>query len=56
MVTETGDRHPGSRYLSAILSKLIRLGSWHKATPLTNVRQIKTDQVELTFLTLDQVA
>lgn len=38
------------RYLSAIFSELIRLGSWHKANPLANVRQIKTDQVELTFL------
>jgi hypothetical protein len=44
------------RYLSTIFSELIRLGSWHKANPLANVRQIKTDQVELTFLTLDQVA
>lgn len=44
------------RYLSAIFSELIRLGSWHKANPLATVRQIKTDQVELTFLTLDQVA
>ncbi|MCP1625405.1 site-specific recombinase XerD [Pseudomonas nitroreducens] len=43
------------RYLSAIFSELNRLGSWHKANPLANVRQIKTDQVELTFLTLDQV-
>lgn len=33
------------RYLSAIFSELIRLGSWHKANPLANVRQIKTDQV-----------
>lgn len=32
------------------------LGSWHKENPLAKVRQIKTDQVELTFLTLDQVA
>ena len=44
------------RYLLAIFSELIRIGSWHKANPLANVRQIKTDQVELTFLTLDQVA
>ena len=44
------------RYLSAVFSELIRLGSWHKENPLGKVRQIKTDQVELTFLSLDQVA
>lgn len=44
------------RYLSAVFSELARLGSWHKANPLAKVRQIKTDQVELTFLTLDQVS
>lgn len=44
------------RYLSAVFSELIRLGSWHKENPLGKVRQIKTDQVELTFLPLDQVA
>lgn len=43
------------RYLSAVFSELIRLGAWHGANPLAAVRQIKTDQTELSFLTLDQV-
>lgn len=43
------------RYLSAVFSELIRLGAWVGKNPLANVRQIKTDQVELTFLTLPQI-
>lgn len=43
------------RYLSAVFSELIRLGAWQGINPLAKIRQIKTDQTELTFLTLDQV-
>jgi integrase len=43
------------RYLSAVFSELIRLGAWVGNNPLAKVRQIKTDQTELTFLTLQQV-
>ncbi|MFG0412146.1 tyrosine-type recombinase/integrase [Pseudomonas sp. zjy_8] len=43
------------RYLSAVFSELIRLGAWAGDNPLSRVRQIKTDQTELTFLTLQQV-
>lgn len=43
------------RYLSAVFSELIRLGAWNGSNPLARVRQIKTDQTELSFLTLDQV-
>ncbi|WP_314409626.1 tyrosine-type recombinase/integrase [Pseudomonas kuykendallii] len=43
------------RYLSAVFSELIRLGAWVGSNPLANVRQIKTDQSELSFLTLDQI-
>lgn len=43
------------RYLSTVFSKLIRLGVWHGTNPLAAVRQIKTDQTELSFLTLLQV-
>lgn len=43
------------RYLSAVFSELIRLGAWVGANPLAKVRQIKTDQTELSFLTLDEV-
>jgi integrase len=43
------------RYLSAVFSELIRLGAWVGKNPLANIRQIKTDQVELSFLTLQQI-
>ncbi|WP_220813115.1 phage integrase [Pseudomonas paralcaligenes] len=43
------------RYLPAVFSELIRLGAWRGKNPLANVRQIKTDQTELSFLTLGQV-
>ena len=43
------------RYLSAVFSELIRLGAWTGVNPLAKVRQIKTDQTELSFLSLDQV-
>ncbi|WP_375741480.1 tyrosine-type recombinase/integrase [Pseudomonas boanensis] len=43
------------RYLSAVFSELIRLGAWYGVNPIAKVRQIKTDQVELSFLTLDQI-
>jgi integrase len=43
------------RYLSAVFSELIRLGAWVGNNPLVNIRQIKTDQTELTFLSLDQI-
>lgn len=43
------------RYLSAVFSELIRLGAWAGTNPLANVRQIRTDQTELTFLTLPQL-
>lgn len=43
------------RYLSAVFAELIRLGAWHAVNPLDGVRQIKVDEVELTFLELAQV-
>ncbi len=43
------------RYLSAVFSKLIRLGAWAGVNPLAKIRQIKTDQTELSFLTLEQI-
>ncbi|MBX9753475.1 MAG: tyrosine-type recombinase/integrase [Pseudomonadaceae bacterium] len=43
------------RYLSAIFSELKRLGAWVGANPLASIRQIKTDQTELTFLSMEQV-
>ncbi|WP_339487816.1 phage integrase [Pseudomonas sp. EL_65y_Pfl2_R95] len=44
------------RYLSAVFAELIRLGAWTGINPLANIRQIKTDQTELSFLTLEQVS
>lgn len=43
------------RYISAVFSELIRLGVWHESNPISAIRQIKTDQTELQFLSLDQV-
>ena len=43
------------RYLSAVFAELIRLGAWSGINPLANIRQIKTDQTELSFLTLEQI-
>ncbi|VXC33835.1 tyrosine-type recombinase/integrase [Pseudomonas sp. 9Ag] len=43
------------RYLSAVFSELIRLGAWVGKNPLASIRQIKTDQTELTFLSLPQI-
>lgn len=43
------------RYLSAVFSELIRLGAWIGKNPLANIRQIKTDQTELSFLSLEQI-
>ena len=43
------------RYLSAVFSELIRLGAWHGENPISSIRQIKTDQTELQFLSLEYV-
>lgn len=43
------------RYLSAVFSELIRLGVWHGENPILAIRQLKTDQTELQFLTLEQI-
>jgi integrase len=38
-----------------VFSELIRLGAWNGVNPLAKIRQIKTDQTELSFLTLEQI-
>lgn len=43
------------RYLSAVFSELIRLGAWLGDNPILAIRQMKTDQTELQFLSLDDV-
>lgn len=42
------------RYLSAVFSELLRL-EVISINPISSIRQIRTDQPELTFLSLDQV-
>lgn len=43
------------RYLSAVFSELMRLGAWHGENPILAIRQMKTDQTELQFLSIDHV-
>jgi integrase len=42
------------RYLKAVFNELIRLGVWHEANPLALLRQLKVDETERAFLTLDE--
>lgn len=42
------------RYLKAMFNELIRLGVWHESNPVANLRQLRVDETELTFLTLDE--
>ncbi len=42
------------RYLKAVFNELIRLGVWNEANPLAKLRQLKVDETERAFLTLDE--
>lgn len=42
------------RYIKSVFNELIRLGVWHEANPLANLRQLKVDETERAFLTLDE--
>lgn len=42
------------RYMKAVFNELIRLGVWHEANPLANLRQMKVDETERAFLSLDE--
>ncbi len=42
------------RYLKSVFNELIRLGIWNQTNPLAQLRQLKTDETELTYLTLQQ--
>jgi len=42
-------------YLRALFNELTNLGEWSEGNPITNVRQLKTDERELTFLTKTQI-
>ena len=40
------------RYIKSVFNELIRLGVWHEANPVAKLRQLKVDEVELSFLDL----
>ena len=42
-------------YLRALFNDLERLGEWFEGNPVAKVRQLQTEQTELTFLSLDQI-
>ncbi|WP_405120255.1 tyrosine-type recombinase/integrase [Pseudomonas leptonychotis] len=42
------------RYLKSVFNELIRLGVWHQENPLGKLRQLKVDETERAFLTLDE--
>ncbi|MCU1717687.1 tyrosine-type recombinase/integrase [Pseudomonas sp. 5P_3.1_Bac2] len=42
------------RYIKSVFNELIRLGVWHEANPVANLRQLKVDEVELSFLTIPE--
>lgn len=43
------------RYLSAVFNELERLGEWTGANPLANVRGLKFDQTEMSYLAIEQI-
>ena len=42
------------RYIKSVFNELIRLGVWHGPNPVANLRQLKVDETELSFLTIDE--
>lgn len=42
-------------YFLAVFNELKRLGEWSPPNPLENVRQFRTDESEMAFLTLEQI-
>lgn len=42
-------------YFLAVFNELKRLGEWTQANPLENVRQFRTDESEMSYLTDDQI-
>lgn len=43
-------------YLRAVFNELIRLGEWKHSNPFQQVRRLKIDERELSFLTTDQIS
>lgn len=42
-------------YLNAIFNELIRIGDWGEANPVAKVKKLKLDEVELKYLSLDEI-
>ena len=42
-------------YLRSVFNELIRVGAWKKENPLKNIRQLKIESTELTYLTSKQI-
>ncbi len=42
-------------YLRSLFNELRRLGEWNRPNPLSDVRRIKLDETELSFLTTEQI-
>lgn len=42
------------RYLKAVFNELIRLGVWHEPNPIGAIRQLRVEETERSYLTLDQ--
>lgn len=42
------------RYIKSVFNELIRLGVWHEKNPVANLRQLKVDETERSFLSLDE--
>ncbi|ACR14596.1 site-specific recombinase, phage integrase family [Teredinibacter turnerae T7901] len=42
-------------YLKALFNELSRLGDWHQPNPFAEIRRLKTDETELTYLERSQI-
>ncbi|WP_245677256.1 phage integrase [Candidatus Arsenophonus triatominarum] len=42
-------------YFRAVFNELRRLGEWNKNNPIENVRAFRTDEIEMAFLTHEQI-
>lgn len=42
-------------YMRAVFNELIRAGEWKAANPLDGIRKLRTDETELSYLTIEQI-
>lgn len=42
-------------YIRAVFNELIRAGEWNNVNPLTNIRKLRIDETELTYLSIEQI-